>query len=304
MSKPLPSSSARPDLRFDFLKAAQEFLHEHPHLRKKTIVINAQDRTWIGPHRLFQHLIDDDIMYTLMNAAIRGARRDKTSFIDHNTITTIDYRHLPVALAIFHPAKNLFYDPVNRAFDDAATFDHEMTHLLTPEMSGCLSENVADARAVIRHFQRFGTDQNNVGYCGWRRAVEFMQEGDASHLTTFSLDHVYNDRKVGDFERMNTAETLQAAKDYARHTPDDAELQTLTTDFNRVAHKPANEDFFRGVFEITMTAPVASKTFYLGARVLMPALSENGVILNGRRYCTAGVFYIGHDNRGDYWPVV
>lgn len=285
MPKPLPSASEMPNARFDFLTAAHEFMRDYPALKKNCIVIDTAKDKWYGHKGLMRLAIDDPLAFDDVEYGIKWTRKNKSSYILHTQVVTGETgRQKPASIVLLHSAKDLFFDPENQTFDDAATFDHEMTHLLIPNDHGTWAENAADARAVIRHFQRFGTDQRNIGYCGWRRAIEFLQEGEGSHLTTFVLDHVYNDKNSTGFDRMTSDETLQAAQSYATHyTPSDKEVTKLCAHFNSVAHKPVDPDFFREVARITLAAPDTSRTFYLGVRALMPVLTENGILLKGRR---------------------
>lgn len=265
------------------MAAAYEFMGDYPHLKKNTVVIDSQRGLWSGRPSLLKAINNDPLVFDDVEYGIKWTRRHKSSYVLHSEVTYDSGRSMDVDVALFHPAQKLFYDPESRFFDDAATFDHEMTHLLERDVHDTPGENIADARAVIRHFQRFGTQQENIGYCGWRRALEFMQEGETSHLTTFTLDQIYNDKNTAGFDRMSPDETLQAARHYAVHTPAPEELQRLSADFNAVAKKPVDDDFFHRVAQTTLAAETDSKTFYLGARVLMPALGAEGIRLNGRR---------------------
>ena len=277
MAKDRKKPAAKPALRFDFNEAVKKVVRDHPQLKNGALYINAANDDWESTEAALLSLSVDEDDIDEIKKGVKEARRLKTSFCQ---AISIDGKEL--SAVILHPDKNPLYGAAHGAGDDIGTFDHETSHALTPGLSGILGENTADAYAALRHLQRFKGEEDDIDYCGWKRAAIFMRAGVPSHLTTFTLDRILCDAKSADFMSLTPAETIAIAKDYAKkHTPDDRKLKRLQNDFKRVKGLPLAE-VFNKVAHITLKADVKSDTFYLGARVLKGALQEGGVTLDGQ----------------------
>ncbi len=261
---------------FDFNKAARKVIKDHPSLRGRTLFIHAanDDFADIEQKLLNRDADEDDIEF--IGKVVRDAKRLKTSYNQE-----VNLGKKSVSVLVFHPDKFPVFGRTPGARDDAGTFDHETGHALSPETSGTLSENTADAYAALRHLQRFDGDTEDLDYAGWKRAAVFMLRGTTSHLTTLTLDKISIDAKTAGFMSLSPAGTLQVAKDYAKkNTPSAAKLASL-----REAFKPMKglegAKAFRALGKITLKAKSGSDAFYLGARVLQGALQEGGITLDG-----------------------
>lgn len=266
--------------RFDFRAAARKAAKDHPDIKKNTIFVDAANDDYIAVPRVLAALEDDDDALEELQQTVRTAKRLKTSFSD--TIALDAKRTLKSV--VFHSDRHPLYDPANRAIDDIGTFDHETGHVLSPETEGTLSENTADAYAVIRHVQRFDGVETGIGYAGWKRTVQFILAGKTSHLTTFTVDKILIDRETANFVSLSPAATAKIAKEYARrHTPDEDSLKKLARAFRGARDKKLSEETFRRIAGITLRAEAHSDTFYLGARALLAPL-ENGnkIVYNGK----------------------
>jgi hypothetical protein len=275
-----PAPAALSDVRFDFRAAARKAVKDHPEIKKNTVFVDAANDDYIAAPRVLEALEDDDDAREELEQTVRTAKRLKTSFSD--TIALDSKRSLKSV--VFHQDRHPLYDATNRAIDDIGTFDHETGHVLSPETDGTLSENTADAYAVIRHVQRFDGTETGIGYTSWKRTVQFILAGKTSHLTTFTVDKILMDRESADFVSLSPAATAKIAKEYARlHTPDEARLKKLSRAFRGARDKKLNEETFRRIAGITLRADAQSDTFYLGARALLgPLENGNKIVYNGK----------------------
>ena len=111
-------------------------------------------------------------------------------------------------------------------------FDHEVGHLTCKHGYGYfnLSECVADAYAMIRHFQRFGMDAAYVENVADMRAVGmvFRREsgfrGQGNHFSSPVADAIMRDSKTHDFTALTPFQTVQLAERYALNHAMQSEL--------------------------------------------------------------------------------
>ena len=281
MAKPHPKKRehSRSALRFDFNAAAQQARREYPALRKHAMFIDASNDNWRDIEYTLDHLAVDEEDIESVHKTFNDARRLKTSF--HLAVTRGGEEE-PFSAVVFHPDRHPLYGTARGAVDDAATFDHETGHALTPELHGNPAENVADAYASLKHLQRSGGEADSLDYCSWKRALVFVTTGIPTHLTTFTVDKILCDRKTADFMSLTPAETAAIAIEYAKHNaPSKKELSALAKDFKPLKNLPL-KDAFRKLAQITFAAEDDSDTFYLGARVLQGALQKGGTVYDGQ----------------------
>lgn len=268
-----------PDLRFDFAAAARKAVKDHPEIAKNTVFINAANDDFIASPRVIKALDDDDDAFDELQKTVRTAKRLKTSFSD--TIH-LDQKNF-IKSVVFHTEKHPLYDRSNRGIDDVGTFDHETGHVLSPEAQGTAAENIADAYAVIRHFQRFDGQETDIAYAGFKRSLQFILHGKTSHVTTFTVDKIITDRETANFVSLTPAQTAAIAKDYAQqNTRDEKHLRVLARAFRAARDKKPTEETLRRIAAITLRADPHSDVFYLGARALMLPLHEGKAQYEGR----------------------
>lgn len=271
--------------RFDFNKAARKALKDHPQLKGRTLFISAaNDDFAVIENKLLDLDVDDDDIEEL-GKTMRIARRDQTSF--HQPLSRTGHAK-QMGAVVFHADKHSVYGPTRGAVDDAATFDHETAHALTPEFNGTLAESAADCYAALRHLQREGGNDDALQYAAWKRAAISLLSGTTSHLTTPALDKLLIDAKTADFLSLTPAETLALAKKYAQdNTPPAPRLKKLAADFNSVRGLKGAAAF-RKIVEITLAADAQSDTFKYGARVLQKAIENDSLVLDGKKVSLKG----------------
>lgn len=268
-----------------FNAVARRALQDHPELKKDILFVDAANDVYLAAPRTLAALHDDDDAQDELQKTIRLARRLQTSFAQ-----SIPVDHTKTIQAIvFHPDKYPLFAPNNHAIDQIGTIDHELGHLLTPDLHHTKGENAADAYAILRHLQRYHGQKTDVDYAAWKRAMVFIMTGKTSHLTTFTIDAILIDRASADFISLTPAQTAALARGYARkHTPSRSQLSVLSTAFNAARCKRPGHDLFRRIANITLAADAHSHVFHLGARALLPVLNGYHTRLNGHTVVLTG----------------
>lgn len=183
--------------------------------------------------------------------------------------------------------------------------DHELAHLAIAD--GCpldtlssrvISESIADAYALIRHYQRFGADSNHEHEFinPWERGNYFIQNQDNAHFTTFVLDEIIRRKHLIDFNGLSPHHTASLAWHFAMaYAPPGPVVAVLSNAFNKVngAYKSSVEEGRRAWAEVTLDPENGYYTFKFGSRMLRDFLDDK-VDNNGE----------GIRLRGEYWDDV
>lgn len=277
-----------PNVRFDFNAAVHKARTDHPQLKRRAVYIDATQEDWLMSVVAQRPALEkNDEACDELEEAVKKARSLRSSFC-----TAIDTgRGKDVKAVVLHRDRFPLYDSKDREIDDIGTFDHETAHVLheTAKGSTTKGENIADAFAVMRHFQRYAGQTTEIDYCGWKRALVFMLSGVDTHLTTFTVDKITLDAKSADFVSLSPKQTAAIARTYAeRFSPKAKALEKLKRDFKKMAGKKHSQEALSILTDITLAAPIDSDTFYLGARVLAPALKKGGATLDGKTVALDG----------------
>lgn len=147
----------------------------------------------------------------------------------------------------------------------AFIFDHELAHAAIPEAGGDeklsdninMAESIADAFAVMRHFQRFGTDSDAVVKLAELRAARFVFGQDESdnykttHFTSPVVDEIIRNKNKADWGALDMRDLARLATRFGqRHALHPTVLSQLSGGFSP--------------FSNTFNAIAAGKTAPLG----------------------------------------
>lgn len=271
-------------LRFDFQKAAAKAVQDYPELEKDTIFIHAATGKKLAHPDVLEQLYDDDDAADTVKDTTRDARKGKTSFFQ-----PVEAGDKTLRTVVFHSDRHSLYDPQDKHIDDAATFDHETGHALSPDRHGTLGENTADAYAVLQHLKRRNGDAGNLDYCSFKRAAISVFSGTTSHMTSFTVDKILMDNDSADFMSLSPKETVALARKYAKtHTRSAKDLKRLRDAFKPLKGKRPTAASFRKIADITLKAKPDSDVFYVGARILMTPLTQGSVRLDGEKITLKG----------------
>lgn len=131
--------------------------------------------------------------------------------------------------------------------------DHELAHCGIKDGFGrassprdyriLLGESVADAFALIRHYQRYGVDSNaDNKYIGpAARADNFVMWGDSTHFTSFVLDAIAKRKHEIDFDKLTVEQTSELARRFAlQYMPPERVVQDLQFTFEPIRRQFAS----------------------------------------------------------------
>jgi len=109
--------------------------------------------------------------------------------------------------------------------------DHELAHIVIPmpklvgesqQYAYALQESIADAYAMIRHYQRYGTESTHksVMIDPWARAGALTLNEDTEHFSTLVLEEIIRRKDTIDFKALDTRQTVELARRFAvTYTP-------------------------------------------------------------------------------------
>ena len=280
------SPSARPAARFDFNKAAENALHQHPELKNKTLFID----------------IDTGERSGSLVARARGFLSRKFNKAIDKAAARYDGKKLGGGTAIRNTAGlnavlltgnrpfGFVANPVeNAAMDSHFAFNHEVGHLVVPaamprkideyfeklfDRPYSREEGAADAYAVIRHAQDFGAASHPIEYAAIRRALGFINSETLEYNNIFIIDAVLRDRERLVNAKLTPGNTVIAAGLYAdRYTPGRAVTEQMRKDFaplKGVINKTTREDLsaFKKLATIALDPQTSPYSFYLANRVI------------------------------------
>lgn len=109
----------------------------------------------------------------------------------------------------------------------AFIFDHELAHALSKEKKpGIKAESLADAYAILRHFQRFGIESTAAKeLSSYRlRTADFEYPDGLDHYTRPIVDYIEKNKKKLDIMRMTPRQTFELALHLAECIPSEKEL--------------------------------------------------------------------------------
>lgn len=127
----------------------------------------------------------------------------------------------------------------------AFTFDHELGHALTREkqLPAMLSESIADAYAMLRHYQRFGIesdmDKNIMSYRRQNISFDSAVENGLDYYTIPTLRHIAQHKHAMNLDALSPQETFALAEQTARDTIASPEIiDTLRVAYTGTQLKP------------------------------------------------------------------
>lgn len=124
-----------------------------------------------------------------------------------------------------------FPDVPDRYGDDAVwqqyVLDHELAHAIGGPKAGKrdmfieevnFNECLADAYAVMRHFQREGADSDFPYFIADMRNAGMVLAGDPGHMSTDAIERVIEMNRNGELDGMSPQDCIRAAIDIAHET--------------------------------------------------------------------------------------
>lgn len=222
-------------------------------------------------------------------------------YLNNHPITTrLHENEKESSCASYDPDRNLRIIFINDRFDKKEwdnvsetskknllyLLDHELAHLAIADgypfdtlSSRVISESIADAYALIRHYQRFGADSNHEHEFinPWERGNLFIRYQDNVHFTTFVLDEIIRRKHLIDFNGLSPQHTASLAWRFAmEYAPPAPVVVMLSQAFNKVApaYNSSREEGRRAWVDVTLDPKTGYYTFKLGSRMLHGLLND------------------------------
>lgn len=261
--------------KFDFNRAAQEAYQMHPALQKNMLFADRDKGEVIQPPH-------PNLLFRLIRTpAIDFVKKCNLGYgIGCASVVTYRFIALENAKLTDNLAKERFCCfSTDTDKERMGIFDHEVGHIVVKDAihnthSRADEETRADLYAALRRLQRFGNKDAGTIDLGFTRLNEFLVNPDRTdYLTTLAVDHLKIDSQTADFISLTPQQTAKLAEHYAeKYLLSHKNLQQLGQDFRGMkgtsAIKADHLQPLEKIAEITLTAPVDSLSFYMGARAL------------------------------------
>jgi len=231
MGKKKTFSAAAKDERFDFEAVVAEAYRQNPELETTVFFVDISKEQVAHPNRktlreIMHFMSDSEAGRNFIQPQIQECQRNKASYCHFGGESKLIYIYSGTD-------RPRFFSPrVSEAQEMTFIFDHEFAHAhITSGGSDnrFLAENTADAYALIRHIQRFGT-----GTALAEEIVAFRARDTAfraSGIFNFScraLEHVLEVARKVDYTSLTPAQTSALAEQVAlEFTPDGPMLKRL-----------------------------------------------------------------------------
>ena len=184
--------------------------------------------------------------------------------------------------------------------------DHELAHIAIkdPPLEGennqykdSIKEAIADAYAMIRHYQRYGTRSNhkNTIIDPWARAGALTLNKDATHFSTFMLDEIIKRKDVIDFSSLTPQQTSELARRFAvEFTPPSSVVNRAIGKLKPVLKSyedsPDSDAWLKTLAQITLDPRNDYYTFKLCRKILAGYL-EGRMDMDGISIKTTGQYW-------------
>jgi len=236
-----------------FNEFSAEAVVRFPHLKGQLLVINMDEHKAYGNKDIDTKKTgltpDTALDYVSNHPITKAMEKDKGM---SSAATRDDKRNLSLVFM------NESVDPKERAAVSLQTeqhllfvMDHELAHCAikdgfsknvtsSRDYNILLGESVADAYAMIRHYQRYGVDSQSqnkyVSPAG--RADGFILFGDTTHFTSFVLDAINKRKNEIDFDKLDPQQTADLARRFAlAYMPPKRVVEDLSWDFGPIRNE-------------------------------------------------------------------
>ncbi len=229
---PTPPSSPtkeKKSLTEIFNKFAAEAVERFPHLKGQLLVVDMNEMVAHGskdidPKKtgLTKETVLDYVSDHPLTAMLEKDRR-------MSSLATRDDKQKVNLIYINDSVPKSDLNDVPKETEEHLLFvlDHELAHCAIKDgfsraagprdYAILLSESIADAYAMIRHYQRYGVehDSTNKYVSPSARADNFILGGDSTHFTSFVLDAIVKRKNSIDFDKLTPDQTAELARRFA-----------------------------------------------------------------------------------------
>ena len=184
--------------------------------------------------------------------------------------------------------------------------DHELAHLVIkdPPLEGeterykqAIGEAIADAYAMIRHYQRYGTGSTHKSAIidPWARAGALTLNGDDVHFSTLMLEEIIKRKDTIDFKALDPQQTAELARRFAvKYTPPSSVVNNFFNKMKPVQKiyddEPDSNKWLKELARITPDPKNDAITFTICKKILDGYL-DGRTDMDGRSYSTKGAYW-------------
>ena len=299
MSDVLPPSPSTPPekekktLSEIFNRFAADARERFPHLKGQLLVADMNERKSYGHNEI-------DTAKTGLNPLTA-----REYLHDHQFTKMMEKDSRMSSLATHDPKQNVSVIFINDAVAGAErdnvsketeqhllfVLDHELAHCAIKDgftrasantrdaLSSLLAESIADAYALIRHYQRYGVEgeTRNKYVSPSARADNFVLGGDSGHFTSFVLDAIAKRKHEIDFNKLDPQQTADLARRFAlEYMPPRQVVEDLSFTFAaiRSEFRKSKEGGVKALIEKTLDPQGDYYTFKMGSLWLKSLLED------------------------------
>jgi hypothetical protein len=227
---------------FDLDREVMDFYRRHPEQKDTLFFLNVSTlpaAITLGEGQNSQKILDLLMDNNDIETSVKTAIKDGTMSVPY---ADLGYNCIFMNTTKDHKGLNILGHSTPWDVTDAFTFDHEIGHMLghdDSENNPNMRESIADAYAVIRHFQRFGTDAASITNLIGLRAVEMIfVRTNGDHFTSAVVQQIFADKDKTDFAALTPAETVALARTYAAaHTLHPVSLRRISDGFTSLQNR-------------------------------------------------------------------
>jgi hypothetical protein len=259
-----------------FNQFAQDSIDRFPALKGKLLIYDKNEKKTYGRESLSQ------VKGTAaeLDAFINKRKDDDGSYSEKSPSLNLDF------VIYTEPVKAAERKNVSAATEKDFYFimDHELAHLAIkdPALEGenaqyhdNIMEALADAYALIRHYQRFGindTHKNSI-IDSWARASALMLNDDTIHFSSFMIDEIIKRKDTIDYAHLTPHQTAELAVRFATEfTPPASSLNRVLKKLRPVRQmfdlNPKSDQWLKTLAEVTLNPKNDAATFKLCAKIL------------------------------------
>ena len=283
-----------------FNQFAKDSVGRFPALEGRLLIHDANEQASYGRDEL--NLKKAGYTPALVDAFLKKRKKDKSSYAEWDDKLNLNFI--------------LYTEPVNeneRAAVSEKTekdilfiMDHELAHLAIkdPPLEGenrqyadSIREAIADAYAMIRHYQRYGTqsEHKNTIIDPWARAGALTFNRDTVHFSSFMLDEIVKRKDIIDFSSLSPQQTTELAKRFAlAYTPASSVVNSILRKLRPVRSAynaaPDSDEWLKVLMKVTLDPKNDSYTFKVCSKILQGYL-DGRTDMDGMSVDTTGIHW-------------
>ena len=288
MTQAIPQTQQpRRSLSDIFNAFAADAVERFPDLKGRLLILDMNEYKTYGS----QEIDSSKTGLTPEEACIYLGNHPKTKeMLDNKNVSSCSYYDRQLRLIMINDRVDTNNISANNEKHLLLVLDHELAHLAiqnaypnTSLHTQVIAESIADAYALIRHYQRFGINSKyrDKPVSPENRAHEIIftqKTADANHCTTFVLEAIIKRKHMIDFDNLTPIQTVDLAWRFAmKYALPEAAVTMLHETFEpvREAFKKSFDAGCKTLAELILHPNIGYYTFKIGSYYLHPLLEDS-----------------------------